>query len=248
MSLVRFSNAWSSGDQKQTVTTLIRAAGILEYLIVDSPHNYQALLLLVRIYLLLGAGSLALKTFSRLSVKQLQYETVAHNLFTRLATIHPHSAPPIEGAETKDFDPQSAFTKALNFYRTADVSTLRNRSNGLEYGSYVNVIGCIDLQKKLNNSICRRMWALDIRRMQRLVGGNPTVRYEAIGQSTIFHEKKEVSFSLASLTCLVPIAQDASPLEDQRIFDAFMNCETPGKPTFEEQMRPGPLPKVSSSS
>ncbi|PYI06608.1 hypothetical protein BO78DRAFT_343164 [Aspergillus sclerotiicarbonarius CBS 121057] len=219
MSLIRFSGAWSSGSNEQVPdTALIRAAAILERLLVDSPHNYQALLLLVRIYLRLGAGSLALKTFSKLSVKQIQFETVAHNLFTRLATIHPHSAPPIEGAEYKDFNPQSAFVQALNFFRTADVTTIRNRSKGLDYGSYVNIQGTIDLQKRLKQSICRRMWALDVRRIQRLAGGDPMGRYE-------------------------DMARDTSPLVDQRIFDAFMNCEVPGQPTFEERTRVGPLPR-----
>ena len=183
MALIRFSSTWNSGSSDAIVdVTLIRAAGILEHLLVDSPHNYQALLLLVRIYLRLGVGSLALKTFSKLSVKQFQYETVAHNLFTRLATIHPHSAPPTESAEYKDFDPQSAFVQALTFYRNAGISTLRSRTGGLDHGSYVNVKGCIDLQRQLKDSICRRMWALDVRRMQRLVGGDPMIRYDALGQ------------------------------------------------------------------
>ncbi|PYH93734.1 putative cytoskeleton organization protein [Aspergillus ellipticus CBS 707.79] len=212
MSLIGFSG------ENTPDTALVRAAAILERLLVDSPHNYQALLLLVRIYLRLGAGSLALKTFSKLSVKQIQFETVAHNLFTRLATIHPHSAPPIDGAEYKDFNPQSAFVQALNFYKTADVTTGRNRSKGLDYGSYVNIQGTIDLQKRLRSSICRRMWALDVRRMQRLAGGDPMGRYEEM-------------------------ARDSTPLVDQRIFDAFMNCEAPGQPTFEERMRLGPLPR-----
>ncbi|GJP87757.1 cytoskeleton organization protein [Aspergillus niger] len=219
MSLIRFSGAWISDSSEQVPdTVLIRAAAILERLLVDSPHNYQALLLLVRIYLRLGAGSLALKTFSKLSVKQIQFETVAHNLFTRLATIHPHSAPPIEGAEYKDFNSQSAFVQALNFYKSADVTTVRNRSKGLDYGSYFNVQGTIDLQKRLKQSICRRMWALDVRRIQRLAGGDPMGRYQ-------------------------DMARDTSPLIDQRIFDAFMNCEAPGQPTFEERMRLGPLPR-----
>lgn len=184
MSLIRFSGAWISDSSEQVPdTVLIRAAAILERLLVDSPHNYQALLLLVRIYLRLGAGSLALKTFSKLSVKQIQFETVAHNLFTRLATIHPHSAPPIEGAEYKDFNPQSAFVQALNFYKSADVTTVRNRSKGLDYGSYFNVQGTIDLQKRLKQSICRRMWALDVRRIQRLAGGDPMGRYQDMGKS-----------------------------------------------------------------
>lgn len=219
MSLIRFSGTWHNGNQEVVPdTALIRAAGILERLLLDSPHNYQALLLLVRIYLCLGAGSLALKTFSKLSVKQLQYETVAHNLFTRLATIHPHSAPPIEGAESKDFSPQSAFVQALNFFRNAGFSTLRSRTGGLDHGSYVNVKGCIDLQRLLKNSICRRMWALDVRRMQRLVGGDPMSRYDEL-------------------------AKDPSSLADQRDFSAFMNCEAPGKLTVEERVRLGPLPR-----
>ena len=176
------------GDQEQILdTALIRAAGILERLIIDSPHNYQALLLLVRIYLRLGAGSLALKTFSKLSVKQFQFETVAHNLLTRLATVHPHSAPPLEGAEYKDFDPQMALMQALNFYRNADVTSLRHRSNGLDNGTYLNVEGTIDLQKRLKHSVCRRIYALEVRRMQRLVGGSPMGRYDEIGQFASAH-------------------------------------------------------------
>jgi N-terminal acetyltransferase B complex non-catalytic subunit len=178
MCLIRFNGA----EQNIRDITLIRAASILEHLIVDSPHNYMALLLLVRIYLLLGAGSLALKTFSKLSVKQIQFETVAHNLFTRLATIHPHSAPPVEGAEHKDFDPRSAFVQALNFYRSADITSARHRGNGLEYGSYANVDGTIDLQKRLRDSICRKLWALEVRRMQRLVGGDSMNRFDELGK------------------------------------------------------------------
>ncbi|KAH2468832.1 hypothetical protein KXW63_008960 [Aspergillus fumigatus] len=219
MSLIRFSGGWTNEKPDQVPdTSLIRAAGILERLLLDSPHNYNALLLLVRIYLRLGAGSLALRTFSKLSVKQLQYETVAHNLFTRLATIHPHSAPPVEGAEYKDFYPQSAFVQALNFYRTADVTTVRNRTNGLEYGSYANVEGTIDLQRRLKHSICRKMWALDVKRLQRLAGGDNMGRYS-------------------------DLARETSPTVDQRVFDAFMNCEAPGQTTFEERVRLGPLPK-----
>lgn len=182
MGLLRFSSNWVSSKHEQIPDVmLIRAAAILERLIVDSPHNYHGLLLLVRLYLRLGAGSLALKTFSKLSVKQMQFETVAHNLFTRLATIHPHSAPPIEGAEYKDFNPHSALVQAMIFFLSADVTSTRHRTNGLEYGSYVNVEGTIELQRRLKQSICRRMWALEVKRVQRLVGGSPVGRYDEIG-------------------------------------------------------------------
>ncbi|KAJ5673827.1 hypothetical protein N7462_009266 [Penicillium macrosclerotiorum] len=201
-------------------TALIRAASILERLCQDSPHNYQALLLLIRIYLRLGAGSLALSTFSKLSVKQVQYDSVAHLFFTRLATIHPHSAPPIEGAEYKDFDPQSAFVQALHFFRMADANTMKYRTAGLDNGSYANTEEIIELRRRLLNSVNRRTFALDVRRMQRLVGGDPLSRYD-------------------------DIAQETSPFLDHREFTAFMNCEFTGKPDFEQRVRVGPTPKAN---
>jgi N-terminal acetyltransferase B complex non-catalytic subunit len=166
-------------------TALIRAAGILERLCRDSPHNYEALLLLVRVYLLLGAGSLALSTFSKLSVKQIQYDSVAHVLFTRLSTVHPHSAPPVDGAEYKDFDPLSAFVQGLNFFRNSEVNTMRYRTAGLDEGSYVNTEEIIELRRCLSKSINRRMYALDARRIQRLAGGDPMTRYDELGEFTV---------------------------------------------------------------
>ncbi|CEJ59380.1 hypothetical protein PMG11_08005 [Penicillium brasilianum] len=211
-----------AGDKEAQVpaTALIRAAGILERLCRDSPHNYEALLLLVRVYLQLGAGSLALSTFSKLSVKQIQYDSVAHILFTRLSTVHPHSAPPVEGAEYKDFDPLSAYVQSLNFFRNSEVNTMRFRTAGLDEGAYVNTEEIIELRRRLLNSINRRMFALDARRTQRLAGGDPMSRYDEL-------------------------ARDSSPVVDSRTFGAFMCCEFINKPKFEERMRLGPLPKTN---
>ena len=164
--------------------SLIRAAGILERLLVDSPHNYEAILILIRIYILLGAGSLALKAFSKLSLKHVQYETVGHNLFTRFATIHPYSAPPFEGAEYKDFDPQAAFVQGLDFYRSANLTVSRSLMNGLREGSYANIEETIELRNRLNDSICRRILALETRRVQRLRKGEHLSFHEETGKSS----------------------------------------------------------------
>ncbi|KAH8693616.1 putative cytoskeleton organization protein [Talaromyces proteolyticus] len=220
MSLVHASNHWQrTEEQKSPSSELIRAAALLEFLLQDSPHNYQILLLLVRVYLLLGAGSIAMKTFGKLSVKQIQNETVAHNLYTRIATIHPHGAPPIE-ADYKDFIPEAALSQAISFYGSVDRTTTKQRNAGLNLGSYVNVEGTIELQRRLKQSVCKFMWAFEGRRIERLAGGNRVNRY---------HD----------------IVSEIPELLDQRAFDAFMNCEPLGKPTFEEKVRLGPLPKKS---
>ena len=170
MSLIRLNEREVDGKGDAVPNpVLIQAAGL------------EALLLLVRIYLLLGASSLAFKTFSKLSVKQMQYETVAHNLFTRISTIHPHSASATEDLE-KDFSPQAALKLALSFYQSSEVATVAARTSGLEHGSYRNVEGSVDLYKSLKNSICRKMWALETRRIQRLVDGASVSLYDQLGK------------------------------------------------------------------
>ncbi|CAG8058045.1 unnamed protein product [Penicillium salamii] len=218
MALVSSSEAGET-PKEASQTTLIRAAGLLEQLLIISPHNSGAILILIRIYLLLGAGSIALKLFSRLSVKQMQYESIAHVLYTRFATIHPHQGPPIEDGEYKDFDPQAAFIKALDFYRAADITVGHNLNKALNGGSYVGLEDSIELGNRLRYSQCRKMWALDVRRMQRLTKG----------EHLSFHED---------------VAQSTSIVHDNRNFDALPSFERLSQPKFEEHLRLGPLPKA----
>lgn len=236
MALIRLHDAIAGST---TNCILVQAAGILEHLLLKSPHNYEALLLLVRIYLLLGAGSLALKKFSKLSVKQIQYETVAHNLFTRLATIHPQSAPPSLDLDRKDYDPQAGLRQALLFYRNAESATTYALSTGLDNGSYVNVEGSIELRNDLKNSLCRKMWALEARRLHRIVGGPSISQYDKIGTSFVFPN------NIIHMLTIRMVVLNKSPLSDKRNFEGFMNCEPRGKPAFEEYVRVGPFQKVS---
>ena len=70
---------------------LIQCILVLETLLQYSQHNYDAILVLVRLYLFLGTGSLAIDYYSGLSIKNLQYATISWVLFTRISTIHPHA-------------------------------------------------------------------------------------------------------------------------------------------------------------
>jgi N-terminal acetyltransferase B complex non-catalytic subunit len=241
MTIVR-ANQVGEIPSKVSNTALIRAAGVLEQLLIDSPHNSDAILILIRIYLLLGAGSIALKKFTTLSVKHMQYESVAHNLFTRFATIHPHSGPPIEGADYKEFDPQALFVKALDFFRGSNITIGHSLAKGLGDGTYVNLEDSIELRTRLKDSICRKMWALEIRRMQRLRRGEH------------LNHHGDVGMYLLNMLCLNNVnansltAQNTSPAQDNRKYDAFMNLERYDQPTFEQRLRAGPLPTVSIST
>ena len=70
---------------------LLRCALILEVLLSNSSHNYDALLLIIRVYFALGAVAKGMVHYMKLDIKHIQYLTNSWILFTRISTIHPHS-------------------------------------------------------------------------------------------------------------------------------------------------------------
>ena len=70
---------------------LLRCALILEILLSNSSHNYDALLLIIIVYFALGVIAKGMQHYLKLDIKHIQYLTNAWILFTRISTIHPHS-------------------------------------------------------------------------------------------------------------------------------------------------------------
>lgn len=173
MGLVRLAEMTSEKENDDAVTRLplLQAAYLLEFLLSRSKHNFQALLLLVHVYLLLGAGSLAMKTFARLNVKNGQYDTIAHILFTRIASIHPHAASSLLSSdlERKDRDPLHALELATAFYRQSGSQLLRMKRLGLEKQSYASLKNLFGAQELLTLSFSKMMFVIERRRIKRLV-------------------------------------------------------------------------------
>ena len=160
-----------SSNARQSIPTLrfLQVVALLDMMSRQPKFNYQALLILVRTYLNLGCGSAAFKAYSQLSIKHLQLDTVAHNLFTRISTIHPWPAK----NRLKDFttdedrDPRLGLEQALKFYEKNKEKIPRMTKLALEHGSYGQVIGFLDLAKKMENSVCRFLWEVELRRTLR---------------------------------------------------------------------------------
>ncbi len=148
---------------------LIHITPLLEFLLERSKHNYQALLILVRVYIMLGAGSLAMKTYRRLAIKHLQHETLSHVLFTRLATIHPHPTHMVNNSsvEKKDKDPVEGLGVALESYRSSARQSAFGKRIFLEKGRYNMLLGALQVEETMKRSFCKVMWVLERRRMKR---------------------------------------------------------------------------------
>ncbi|KAF8238594.1 actin cytoskeleton organization protein [Tricholoma matsutake] len=76
-------NIWRlTSDEKY----LLQAVTLLEFALVRSKQSFQIRLILIRLYRLLGAPSLALEHYRAMNVKQIQHETLSHFILSRAST------------------------------------------------------------------------------------------------------------------------------------------------------------------
>ncbi|KAF8651484.1 hypothetical protein AX16_004782 [Volvariella volvacea WC 439] len=68
------------------ISYLANTTVLLEYALTKSKSSFQARLILIRIYRLLGAPSLALEHYRALNVKQIQNDTLSHFILSRAST------------------------------------------------------------------------------------------------------------------------------------------------------------------
>ena len=157
MGLVRLYNMRPT-DQ----APLYQSIQVLETLLEKSKHNYQALLLLVRIYLLIGAISSAFKVYHRLNIKQIQNDTLSHSLLTRISTLLPNDA------RTATF-----LRDACGIYESSRMQTPNMLQLAFERGGYAQMMGFLEFSDRVAGSICRSMWEVELRRLSRLSPGYP---------------------------------------------------------------------------
>ncbi|KAI9818225.1 MAG: hypothetical protein M1827_000850 [Pycnora praestabilis] len=214
----------SSAVQSRVV--LLQTVALLEFGLSYSQHNYQILLLLVRLYIIIGAPSSALEIYPRLSIKQIQFDTMSHNLFTRISTMHPYAvaATAAPSFDKADRDPKRALEKALRFYEKARSQLPELKKLALENGSYEQVEGFLQFEQTLQTSLCMLMWKVEKQQIAQMVvpkGANPaTIERQYLNTDSLPQE-----------------------LSDNRDYDVLANFEASGRPQFETYLCAGPRPK-----
>ncbi|KAI9791920.1 MAG: hypothetical protein M1833_001302 [Piccolia ochrophora] len=228
MALIHLSKSESAEATPEAISIrTFQAASLLDRLLSRSKHNYQASLLLVRLNSLLGSGSMAIQTYHQLSIKQIQNDTLAHNLYSRISTIHPRSITTSDTTmEKQDQDPGAGLAKALDFYDRSASKIPKMSKLALEQGSYNQIHSIFDLGGRIQRSICRSMWQIEHRRTTRL--------YPPISRPT---EESDVS-QLVPPGPKVQLPQ----LCDNRDYDVMTSYEAAGQSRFEEHVRLGPTP------
>ena len=171
MALIRLDHLErGAGDEKPTARRLLQALALLSYLAQKSRTNHEALLVIVRLHLLLGTGSLALQTYCRLAIKHVQNDTLAYNMFTRISSSLPwavRNAPLDDQDDTDDLDPTSCLQRALKLYGKAKTQVPRAIRTAVEEGAYHQIFGFSEFATKLDSSICKFMFEVELQRIRR---------------------------------------------------------------------------------
>ena len=149
---------------------LVQAIVILGGCCQHFEEYYPALILLIRLQLMLGLVSSAMMNFKKLSVKNMQWETMGHFIITRISTLHPLQLGKITPSEDAGFNPLEALDLTLEVAENAGKSLSRSIMEGLNCGSYVNVAESVQMKSEMERSLNRQIAAVEERRIQQLRG------------------------------------------------------------------------------
>ncbi|KAJ4505984.1 hypothetical protein HRR83_008499 [Exophiala dermatitidis] len=126
---------------------------------------YLFSILLVQLQAYLGLLSLAMDTFTRLSVKNLQWETVGHLILTRISSLHLEGS----GLEENHFEPLGELGTGLIILENADSALVRGIREGLRFNSYSNIHNSVEMRADIERSVNRLIYAIEERRLRRFL-------------------------------------------------------------------------------
>lgn len=163
---------------------ILRATLILEYAHTRSRANPQISLLLVRLYSQLGAGSLAIRAYNRLGIKQIQGDTLSYSLFDRISSLHPHTVD--EGGPSEELlDPSKQLKRLQRLYKGFRNHVITNSWRSFEHGSYDSIFQLMEVSSRLSTSMAAAMSAIELRRIDRLIQANPVLSKSSHGYDVL---------------------------------------------------------------
>ena len=225
---------------------LLQATMLLEYAWSRSKSNFQISLLLVRLYSYLGCGSLSMKAFQRLAVKQIQLDTLSYTLFDRISTLHPHPFGHLPDGSTKFRSPIEHFQKQQKLYRNAREQVSKNIAVAFKHGSYNSIFEVTEASEALSKSMSAAMSIVEQRRISRIIQPDTPLTSVSSGYDVLRKSDLPTSSMSEAKFILVPNPEDLKTgFSDTNDYGSFPNFESTQGPRFEMLTRSAPAPSVS---
>lgn len=149
-------------------SNLHQACLILFHALEHLPSCEEPCVLLIPFASTLGLIPLALRAYKRLSIKNMQIDNFAHNMFSRISTLHPYDID--EHPSEREFRPYDYLLSAIAQYKIDDKTFARQIMSGMASGIYPNTESAIHTRHNKAFSICKRLYLLEKRRIERFMG------------------------------------------------------------------------------
>lgn len=200
--IAQLQNQSQSDDKSVHCEVLLQAAMLLEHFQQDQKHGeeyYPYLILLIRVQQMLGLMAMALFNCKKLSVKNIQFESVGYFLLERISTLHPRQVGKTTPNEDGGFSPLEQLDLALDMLDRSESTLTRQIHAGLDVGTYPNITQAVKTRSDLKRSINREVFAYEHLKTRRLTGmldegGHPIPHYTLVDQRDIsFLQTYEIS-------------------------------------------------------
>lgn len=159
---------------------LLQATVILEFAWSRSKSNFQLSLMLVRLYSCFGCGSLAMRAYQRLFLKQVQLDTLSWIMFDRISTLHPHPISDSSDGSSKTRTLVEQLQKQQKLYKTSREHINKNTWLSFKHGSYNAIFEFREVTQKLSHSLSAVMSVVESNKVHRFTTN--TVPAGAISQ------------------------------------------------------------------
>lgn len=162
---------------------LLHSILIFEHIMLQSRHNYDVLLLLVRLYMFLGAGSLAIDRYKGLSIKNIQLATVSWVLYTRLSTIHPYPATyPAGGKVQTTVVPIDDMLYALRWHKSAEDLSRKALHSMQASGNWNMSLDTLETNRAIFEGFARCLFLAESKRIERFLSPYQAVKKPPVGK------------------------------------------------------------------
>lgn len=202
-----------------------RCITILEVLVAHSKCNYEALLVLITLYISYGMGSLAMQYYAQLSIKNVQNATVSWILYSRISTIHPLN--PYQIGDQTPYDLLENLAKAVDWARTADRLAFSSLKIMLNRGQYYHLLDSTNSDKFLVPNLSNYMILCEYKRAARFSEIPHLKVFSSIKGKTCCGIRLIIYSLIWSLAVELP-----SRISDTRDSTPFPNCEAGGQIPF----------------
>ncbi|KAF8077880.1 actin cytoskeleton organization protein [Lyophyllum atratum] len=150
-----FVNIWRlTSDEKY----LLNAVTLLEFALTKSRQSFQARLILIRLYRLLGAPSLALEHYRIMGIKQVQHDTLSHFILSRASTF--------SLASTGDLTLATECLESTQIYISNSQETSDFVVRAFTAEKYSQIPEFIVFEERLDNSLQRDIVKMEHLRMR----------------------------------------------------------------------------------